>query len=417
MRRSPARRGKREIGASSGADTPNAECARVSAERQRVILIAHDVEDRGGMERSLVENVRRGTADVDFCLVSSTLEPDLRGRVEWKRVPVPRRPFLLKFAIFYLLGAVQVARAGPGLRQSTGAVVPNRADIAVIHFCHAGYLAKTGRTAATSLSRAKRWHERLIRKASLLAERWSYSTRRLRCFVAVSEGVRRELEQFYPGVPCEVAPNGVDHHRFRPDPEARPQLRRQLGAARDDLIAVFVGGDWARKGLGVAISAIADARRSHRAPVSLWIVGPGDQFSYRALAREEDVEPNVRFFGRRSDTERFYRAADAFILPSLYETFSLAAVEAAACGLPIVTTSRDGVFQELERAGAALVCDRSPAAVGGALGLLAHDRARREAVGRLAREQSTRYTWERQASDLVTLYARLVQEAHPSGDC
>jgi hypothetical protein len=82
------------------------------------------------MERSLVENVRRGMADVNFCVVWSTLEPDLRDRVEWRRVPAPRRPVLLTFAAFYLLGALQVVRAGPGLRQSTGAIVPNRAEIA-----------------------------------------------------------------------------------------------------------------------------------------------------------------------------------------------------------------------------------------------------------------------------------------------
>ena len=78
------------------------------------------------------QNVRRGMPDVDFCVVSSTQEPGLRGRVEWKRVLAPRRPVRLRLAAFYLLGALQVVRAGPGLRQSTGAIVPNRAEIAII---------------------------------------------------------------------------------------------------------------------------------------------------------------------------------------------------------------------------------------------------------------------------------------------
>jgi glycosyltransferase involved in cell wall biosynthesis len=406
MRRFPASQEKREIGASSNADRPDAECARVSAHRQRVVLIAHDVEDRGGMERALVENVRRGMTDVDFCVVSSTLEPALRDQVEWKRVPVPRRPFLLKFAIFYLLGAVQVARAGPGLRQSTGAIVPNRADIAVIHFCHAGYVAAAGRTAARSLPAAKRWHEWLIRKVSVWAERWSYSARRLRWFVAVSEGVRRELEQFYPGIPCAVAPNGVDHQRFRPDPESRPLLRRQLGAAPDDFVAVFVGGDWARKGMDTAIAAVAEARRSLGVPASLWVVGPGDESSYRALAREQGVESHVRFFGRRSDTDRFYKAADAFVLPSLYEAFPLVALEAAACGLPIVATPINGI-EELEAAGAAVTCERSGPAFAQALKELADGPARKEELGQSARDQAARYTWQRQVSTLLGLYGRL----------
>jgi UDP-glucose:(heptosyl)LPS alpha-1,3-glucosyltransferase len=380
----------------------------VSVERQRVILIAHDVEDRGGMERSLVENVRQGSSEVSFCVVSSTLEPDLRDRVEWKRVPVPRRPFLLKFAIFYLLGAVQLARAGPGLRQSTGAIVPNRADIAVIHFCHAGYLAGAGRTAARSLSAVKRWHESLLRKVSVRAERWSYSARRLRWFVAVSEGVRRELEQFYPGIPCAVAPNGVDHEHFCPDPESRPRLRRQLGAAPNDFVAVFVGGDWARKGVDIAISAVAEDRRSLGLPVSLWIVGPGDESSYRALAREQDVEPYVRFFGRRADTDRFYKAADAFVLPSLYEAFPLVALEAAACGLPVIATPINGI-EELEAAGAAVTCERSGSAFAHALKEFVDGPDRKKALGQSARDQAARYTWQRQVSTLLGLYGRLTR--------
>ena len=61
---------------------------------------------------------------------------------------------------------------------------------------------------------------------------------------------------------------------------------------------------------------------------------------------------------QRSDTERFYQAADAFVLPSMYETFSLAAVEAAACGSADHRHLLDGVFEEFAAAGAALIYDR-----------------------------------------------------------
>ena len=359
------------------------------------------------MERSLFETVRRGASNVEFCVVSSTLAPELRKRVDWRRVPVPRRPFLLKFALFYLVGWLRVALAGPGVRQTTGAIVPNRADVTVVHFCHAGYLAKARRSTPAALSGAKAWHEWLIRRTSLWAERWSYDARRLRQFVAVSDGVRRELEEFYPGIPCVVAPNGVDHARFRPDPAARDRTRGDLGARPAEFVAVFVGGDWARKGLDVAIAAVAEARRTHGTDVRLWVVGPGDVERYRALARGEGVEDCVQFFGRRPDTERFYQAADAFVSPSSYETFSLAAVEAAACGLPIVSTSLDGVFEAFAAAGAAVACERSPAALGSALAQLERDPSSRESLARSASEQAKGYTWDRQLAALLNLYAEL----------
>jgi glycosyltransferase involved in cell wall biosynthesis len=371
------------------------------------VLIAHDVEDRGGMERSLFETVRHGASEVDFCVVSSTLACDLRDRVEWRRVAVPRRPFLLKFAVFYLLGWLRVAMAGRGVRQTTGAIVPNRADVAVVHFCHAAYLTKARRSTPAPLPGLKAWHESLIRRVSVRAERWSYRRRRLSSFVAVSSGVRRDLEGLYPGIPCVVAPNGVDHRRFRPNRPARAAIREQLEVRPGDFVAVFVGGDWARKGLDIAIAAAGEVRRSHGVAVTLWVVGPGHVERYRALARAEGVAGGVRFLGPRSDTERFYQAADAFVLPSMYETFSLAAVEAAACGVPIVATLLDGVVEEFAAAGAALICDRSSLALAQALVELARDPVRGNTLARAAHEHAKRYTWERQATKLLALYEDL----------
>jgi glycosyltransferase involved in cell wall biosynthesis len=82
-----------------------------------------------------------------------------------------------------------------------------------------------------------------------------------------------------PGIACTVAPNGVDRQRVRPDTGLRPRLRQEFGAGPDDLVAVFVGGDWERKGLDIAIRAVAEARRVHGVAVSLWIVGPGKRAS------------------------------------------------------------------------------------------------------------------------------------------
>ena len=103
-----------------------------------------------------------------------------------------------------------------------------------------------------------------------------------------------------------------------------------------------MGGDWSRKGLRAAVEAVATPTRNGVA-LRLWVVGPGDEPRYRALAGSLGVGDRVAFFGPRADTETYYRAADVFVLPSLYETFSLAAHEAAAAGLPVVGTPVSGV--------------------------------------------------------------------------
>src|SRR5262249_49958812 len=150
-----------------------------------------------------------------------------------------------------------------------------------------------------------------------------------------------ELSRFYPGVEAVVTPNGVAGDRFGPDPTAYRRTRRTMGVASDECVALFVGGDWSRKGLGIAIGGLSNAP-SAGAPVRLWVVGPGDRAPYEAMAARLGVAGRVRFFGQRSDTERFYRAADIFLLPTLYETFCLAAFEAAACAVPAVITAVHG---------------------------------------------------------------------------
>ena len=96
-------------------------------------------------------------------------------------------------------------------------------------------------------------------------------------------------------------------------------------------MCLFVGGDWDRKGLGVAIEAVSLVRQ--RTPIRLWVVGRGESGRFEQLAERLGVGDHVRFFGPRADTERFYQAADIFVLPTEYETFSLVAYEAAASSL------------------------------------------------------------------------------------
>jgi glycosyltransferase involved in cell wall biosynthesis len=173
-------------------------------------------------------------------------------------------------------------------------------------------------------------------------------------------------------------------------------------------VALFVGGDWHRKGLAVAIHGLAAAQLPHSGRLQLWVVGRGDQHRFADLARAAGVGDRVRFFGQPAEAERFYQAADIFVLPSLYEGFSLVALEAAACGLPVVAT-RVGFIEELvgdEEAG--LIVPRTPAAVGTALARLAGDPALRARQGAVARRRAQSYTWSRSAHGVLDLYDQLL---------
>ena len=227
--------------------SPEKGCTRTIA------LVAHGIHDGGGMERAFAELIRGMPAHFRVVVVSSELAPSLRSLVEWRRVPVPARPFPLRFVFFFVLGGIRLWSVRPDLVHTLGAIVPNRADVAEVQFCHAGFVSATGRLAPSDAPNLRRVNTAVVRLLAIAAERWCYRRKRLRSFVAVSDGVGAELDHAYPGIPFRVAANGVNLHRYRPDAGARRRLRAELRVADEDLVVLFMGGDWNRKGLPIVL--------------------------------------------------------------------------------------------------------------------------------------------------------------------
>lgn len=380
---------------------------QAGARRLRVALVAHGVHDDGGMERACAELVRQWHGAIDFTVVAAELAPELRALVgRWVRVRVPMRPIPLKFLGFFLTAGAILRRLDVDLIHTVGAIVPNRVDVSTIQFCHAGYRTATGSLAPRDAPIARRVNSTITRLLALLAERWCYRASRLRAFAAVSDGVAAEVSEHYPGIPVSITPNGVDTERFRPDLLVRATMRAEHGIGADVCVVLFVGGDWDRKGLAIAIKAVAKARQAGAA-LALWVVGSGNEARFAALAEELGVADAVSFFGRRSDTERYYVAADVFVLPSGYETFGIVCFEAAASGLALVVTPIHGARELVGANEAGLLVERDAASVADALTKLANDPLLR---GRLSGESARRvqsFTWEVSASTTARLYGAL----------
>jgi len=382
------------------------------SQRPSVAIVAHDVHDAGGMERALAELIRRIHYDWKVVVIASSLADDLRPLVEWRPVRVPRRPFPLKFTAFFVLGSVQLAKTRTDVVHVTGAIVANRAHVATVHCCHAGFREAIGALAPHGRRFLRKINSTVAGALSLGAERWCYRPSRVRFLAAVSHGVAAELNRHYPAVPARVTPNGVDLERFTADADDRQRLRREEGLEPEDLIALFVGGDWDRKGLGAAIRGLARAR-DRGAKLRLWVVGRGQQTQFRALALQVNVSEWIRFFGARTDVERFYRAADIFVLPTAYETFSLVAHEAAACKLPIVATRVSGIEELVGEGEAGFLVEPVPEAIGDALTRLAGSRELRDAMGAEGCRRVAQHTWEHSAATVLDLYGAVLEvKAH-----
>jgi UDP-glucose:(heptosyl)LPS alpha-1,3-glucosyltransferase len=105
----------------------------------------------------------------------------------------------------------------------------------------------------------------------------------------------------------------------------------------DDYVALFVGSGWERKGLRFAIAAMA---LSNSCKMRLLVAGRGNERYYKSK--------HVQFLGEIPDPARIYPAADIFILPTIYDPFSNACLEALACGLPVITTRGNGFSEIIE---------------------------------------------------------------------
>lgn len=350
--------------------------------------------------------VRRAARDWDITLIAARVAPDLRPLVRWRRVPSPDAPLAVRILTFGAVAALLVRSTRADLVHTLGAIVPNRADLATVQYCHAGVPADA-RTAGFDVGFARRVNGHLSHWVSVLAERWCYRTSRLRRAAAVSPGVAEELRHAYPDVMVSITPNGVDVERFAPNPVTRAEVRAEAGVGPDDVVVVFVGGDWVRKGLAIAIAAVGRLARAG-APVHLWVVGRGDIERFNALAADVGIADRVSFFGFRSDRERYFCSADVFMLPTRYETFCIAAFEAAASELPVVMTRVNDVGVLVRDGSGGALVDRDPDAMADALALLVADPVRRAADGRVARARAAEYTWDASTASVLALYRELI---------
>jgi glycosyltransferase involved in cell wall biosynthesis len=243
-----------------------------------------------------------------------------------------------------------------------------------------------------------------------LAER--RAVRRSAGVVVVSRRDRDQLASVYSVPPrhIRVIYNGADHQEFNPAPLAAPPPDRPAGA----LTVLTVARLHPIKNIEHLLRAWALVRWR---PRRLWIVGDGVQMeSLRALAGELGIADSVVFFGAQLDVRGLLRAADVFVLPSLYEACPLALLEAMAVGLPGITlASVPGISDvaasdEINLDGqTGFVTDpRDPAALAGRLDLLAGDEPLRQRLGQAAlRRVAQHFTWAQATQDYLHLARQL----------
>jgi len=335
-----------------------------------VTIVANDVGPNGGMELALLELIKGLVAAGDRVTVIAR-SCDVQGAdITFYRVPGPSRPFVVAYPWFFLAASVLVRLHRDGLVQATGAIVLNRVDIVSVHFCHRGFAAKGGVTRSSRQGLLFCVHAKLAAAMARAGESLCLRPSRLSRVVAVSRGVGEEVRRHYPAIANTVVviPNGVDSERFSPSPDGRAVTRSKLGLANDALVALFVGGDWERKGLALAIEALALTPRW-----LLLVAGSGDQKHYAESAERSGVGERTYFLGQVADTAPLFQAADVLVLPTAYEADPLVAIEAAATGLAVLATPVSGIVDLIVDGLSGYLIERDAASIAHRLSSLGAD--------------------------------------------
>jgi glycosyltransferase involved in cell wall biosynthesis len=202
--------------------------------------------------------------------------------------------------------------------------------------------------------------------------------------------------------------NGVDLNVFKPDPAAGARLRERLGLK--GLVLVYVGRICVQKGSDLLLRAFAALRRG-RPDLELVMAGPIGQFDQSEDPerwRERIQAVGARHLGAVEEEAlpAVYNLADVFVMPTRqYEMFGMAAVEAQACGRPVVASDHGGL-RETVPAGCGLLFESgSGVSLATALDALLDDPRMRERCGAEARRQAARFSWKEIARAAEVRYA------------
>ena len=234
-------------------------------------------------------------------------------------------------------------------------------------------------------------------------------------FVVSTEREKEDIVRFYrtPSHKLQVIPAGVDLELFRPGDKA--QARRMLGLS-EKRVMLYVGRIEPIKGLDILVNAVALLEEI--GDTKLLVVGgrPGEDEELdrlKHLVANLGIADMVTFTGAvpQSELPTYYSAADVFVLPSYSESFGLVALEAMACGIPVVA-SRVGGPSTFVKDGETgyLIPWRCPEPFAQRLEMLLANPALRDKMGEAARAKALEMSWTGVADSMLGYYSCLMGE-------
>ena len=381
----------------------------------RIAVVSPFIDKRHGTERRIAEWITRLPEEYEIHIYSQRVEDIDLARMHWHQIPRLPGPHLLNF--FWWLAANHAWRWWDvhlrGLRHDlvyTAGTNCWDADLISVHIVFAEFARQAAAELRLWGNPLRFWprllHRRLYYRLVMFLERRMYTNPRA-SLILIARKTAEDLKRHY-GIerPLPVVYIGLDQEIFNRDLRlsSRPESRKRLGVAENAFVLLLIGNDWKKKGLLTLIEALALLKEL---PLVLIVAGKDDATPYQTRIRELGVEGRVIFCPSRPDVQWYYAAADAYVGPSLEDTFAQPPAEAMACGLPVITTATNGTAEIMTDGGDGLILEEPHDVEGLAarIRVLYENPDLRERIAVQAARTSSQYTWDRNGAEMRAIFA------------
>jgi glycosyltransferase involved in cell wall biosynthesis len=384
----------------------------------RIATLSPFVDRRHGTERALVETIERLVRiygyDVhlysqrvqDVAVVSpSRGVPSPQPAIIWHRVPSVPGPHLLQF--LFWLAANKLCRLGDrwfrGIHFDAVFSPGINATDANLVLVHAVFHRLKELQDSRSSGGFRGLHRSLYYRLLCGLENRVYRQRNV-CLAAVSQHTADQLSQYFDRRDVAIVPNGVDLSHFSPSArvQRRAQARQALSCTEGIPLLLLVGNDLRNKGLSTLLQALTQCRDL---PWHLCVVGSDSSADYSTEIEQRQLQSRVTLAGETADILTCYSAADIYVAPSLEDSFNLPALEAMACGLPVILSSSAGMSDYLKDGVDALVFRNPQDAneLAAAVQRLLADSSLCATIGANASHTASLFSWDRHAGEIHRL--------------
>jgi glycosyltransferase involved in cell wall biosynthesis len=379
--------------------------------RLKIAVLVRRFVTTGGMERYCVEVTRRLALKHEVHVFAQECTWDGDEEITFHKIPIfLRKPNFLNLLIFSYLTARSIDDSFDIIHSHERVT---HFDALTVHCpCFRTYITEE----KNGLKRMIKWLAVGIsprKMAYLWLEDRQFRYKRNRILLAVSDRIRKNVQANYalPDDYFGLAFPGVDESLANEEhnTEERETEREKLGIGKDDLVILFVGTEFKRKGLDALLRGFS---RIAGPGVKLVIVGGGERKGrYRRLVNKLGLKENVMLLGLIEDMKKIYAVSDIFVLPTLSEPAGMAPIEAMAAGIPTIISSPiyAGSAEHIKN-GEALILESpdQPGEVADALSRL-QDKNLRADIGTKGRELIKGLTWNKTTQDTLAAYHRILR--------